>query len=65
MPLFLFLLCRELAAASACGSSWTFLFTFLRLSVTLIRATELKVDGKRALNFVTSKYDNINKIKNS
>ena len=21
--------CRELAAASACGSSWTFLFTFL------------------------------------
>ena len=22
--------CRELAAASACGSSWTFLFTFLK-----------------------------------
>ena len=27
MSLFLFLLCRGLAAASACGSSWTFLFT--------------------------------------
>ena len=24
--------CRGLAAASACGSSWTFLFTFLDLS---------------------------------
>ena len=25
--------CRGLAAASACGSSWTFLFSFLHLSV--------------------------------
>ena len=23
--------CRELPAASACGSSWTFLFTFLKM----------------------------------
>ena len=28
MSLFLFLLVSGLAAASACGSSWTFLFTF-------------------------------------
>ena len=26
--------CRRLAAASACGSSWTFLFTFLYVTKT-------------------------------
>ena len=30
MSLFLFLLVSGLAAASACGSSWTFLFTFMQ-----------------------------------
>ena len=28
--------CRGLAAASACGSSWTFLFTFMQISNDVI-----------------------------
>ena len=30
--------CRELAAASVCGSSWTFLFTFLKPKLITCRS---------------------------
>ena len=36
--------CRGLAAASACGSSWTFLFTFFLLSSWLPTVWPVKTD---------------------
>ena len=37
--------CRGLAAASACGSSWTFLFTFFSNGIGSVLLS-LKEDGK-------------------
>ena len=36
--------CRGLAAVSACGSSWTFLFTFLHTSVILVNLISIKLE---------------------
>ena len=44
--------CQGLAATSACGSSWTFLFTFFLMTQLLLH-TQVKTDQKAVIGKVT------------